>query len=373
MRQQRNGGRRLRPWSLALAATGVVLLAALATALANPKPDPSRIQVEPIDVSAAPIAHFDKGRPKVMRFGRLEWRGGLVLTSPDQNFGGWSGLVMDPDGRKLLAVSDAGSWMMAEVEYDGVRPKGLRLARLGSLLGAGGRPLPRERDRDAEGMVLLDGTLASGAVLISFERLHRIGRFPVTDRGLGPPSGYIPLPPEARRQSPNRGLESVCILRGGPLRGQVVTLAERYPSRSGDHAGWVGPIGGQGWTSLAIRNIGGFDLVDCAGLPDGSLLILERRFRWSEMLSGVRIQLRHVRQDELRAGNPIQGELILEADLGFEIDNLEGLSVHRGPAGETVLTLISDDNFNTWLQRTVLLQFTLHEAPEAPPAKGGKS
>jgi hypothetical protein len=34
--------------------------------------------------------------------------------------------------------------------------------------------------------------------------------------------------------------------------------------------------------------------------------------------------------------------------------------VHRGPAGETVLTLISDDNFSA-LQRTVLLQFTLAE------------
>ena len=41
---------------------------------------------------------------------------------------------------------------------------------------------------------------------------------------------------------------------------------------------------------------------------------------------------------------------------------MEGLAVHRGAGGETVLSLISDDNFNHFLQRTVFLQFTLHEA-----------
>ena len=37
---------------------------------------------------------------------------------------------------------------------------------------------------------------------------------------------------------------------------------------------------------------------------------------------------------------------------------MEGLAVHRDADGETVLTLISDDNFSP-LQRTLLLQFTL--------------
>jgi len=39
---------------------------------------------------------------------------------------------------------------------------------------------------------------------------------------------------------------------------------------------------------------------------------------------------------------------------------MEGLSVHRSVGGDIVLTLISDDNF-TFLQRTLLLQFTLAE------------
>jgi hypothetical protein len=56
----------------------------------------------------------------------------------------------------------------------------------------------------------------------------------------------------------------------------------------------------------------------------------------------------------------VDGPVLLEADLGYEIDNMEGLSVHRNAGGETVLTLISDDNFLPF-QRTLLLQFTLAE------------
>ena len=56
----------------------------------------------------------------------------------------------------------------------------------------------------------------------------------------------------------------------------------------------------------------------------------------------------------------VDGPVLFEADLGYEIDNMEGLSVHRGVSGEIVLTLISDDNFSV-LQRTLLLQFTLVE------------
>ena len=45
--------------------------------------------------------------------------------------------------------------------------------------------------------------------------------------------------------------------------------------------------------------------------------------------------------------------------------------VYYGPGGETILTLISDDNFNHFLQRTVLLQFALRNegVSEAPPSR----
>ena len=87
------------------------------------------------------------------------------------------------------------------------------------------------------------------------------------------------------------------------------------------------------------------------------LLLLERRFSWT---SGLSIRLRRIALAGIKPGALVDGAILFEADLGYEIDNMEGLSVHRSAAGETVLTLISDDNFSI-IQRTLLLQFTLAE------------
>ena len=39
---------------------------------------------------------------------------------------------------------------------------------------------------------------------------------------------------------------------------------------------------------------------------------------------------------------------------------MEGIDTHVSPAGDTMLTMVSDDNFSP-LQRTLLLQFKLVE------------
>src|SRR4051812_36027430 len=60
--------------------------------------DAPAARVQSIEVEARPIGYFERGRPEAMRFGQLEFRGGLVLTSPAADFGGWSALVMDAAG-----------------------------------------------------------------------------------------------------------------------------------------------------------------------------------------------------------------------------------------------------------------------------------
>ena len=50
-------------------------------------------------------------------------------------------------------------------------------------------------------------------------------------------------------------------------------------------------------------------------------------------------------------GAVLDGPVLMEADLGYQIDNMEGLSVHRAANGDIVLTLVSDDNFSV-IQRT---------------------
>jgi len=49
---------------------------------------------------------------------------------------------------------------------------------------------------------------------------------------------------------------------------------------------------------------------------------------------------------------------MIEADLAYQIDNMEGMSIHRTARGETIITIVSDDNFSV-LQRNLLLQFAV--------------
>jgi hypothetical protein len=345
-----------------LAGTGCALaLPMLAAAQDDNEPQMPALP-ESIAITARPISDFQRGKSGVKRFGQLEFRGGLVLTSPAVSFGGWSGLVMEPDGRRLLAISDVGGWLTADVAYDGSRPTGLKNARLGPLLAARGRPLRDKREKDAEGVTLLDGSLSNGTLLVSFERLHRIGRFPIREGEVQAPTGYLPLHPDARRMSANEGIEAVAVLQGGPLKGSVVAFAERLTRGSGYHTGWIWAAGGP--KPFQLKDIDGFNITDAAGLPNGDLLVLERYFRWTE---GVKMRMRRLAAAEIAPGARLTGETLIAADMDFEIDNMEGLAVHRGANGETVLSLTSDDNFNHMLQRTVFLQFTLLEERAARP------
>jgi hypothetical protein len=104
-----------------------------------------------------------------------------------------------------------------------------------------------------------------------------------------------------------------------------------------------------------LKQIGGFDITDAAPLPDGGVALLERRFRFSE---GVKMRIRRIAASEIKRGAVIQGEVLLEADDRLNIDNMEAIAAHRTAAGETVLTLMSDDNFNPF-QRTLIMQFVL--------------
>jgi hypothetical protein len=336
----------------AIAAAGVLVVGA-GIALGDSKPNLLR-SAQSIEVHAEPIAAFDKIDVKKSRFGKLTWRGGLVLTSPSPNFGGWSALALDKDGHDFLAVSDAGTWMMGVLEYDGDKPKALRAVRIGPVLGAAGETLEESEDRDAEGVALVEGTTSKGRALVSFERNHRIGWLDVDKNGLSPVRRYLPLPEAMQDAEDNRGLEAVTLLRDGPYKGSVVAIAERLLDDSGNHTGWIWVNGKP--QAFHLVNGDGYDITDAAALPNGGLLVLERRFRVSE---GVKTRLRLIRQDELRPGALVHGENLLDASMNQEIDNMEGLAVHAGAGGAIIVTLISDDNFNHSLQRTLLLQFAL--------------
>jgi len=334
----------------AVAITAAAILAATQARADKPLsplqgPTPTKITAIRID--------FDRENPARKRFGKLIFRAGLNLYGKSVHFGGYSAITIDPSGDALLALSDAGSWLRATLDYDGRILKGLDNAVLGPILGADGKPLRDGRRRDSEGMALVKGNSRKGTAYVSFERKHRIERYPFDTQRFGPPAGTIGLPAGTKAMSSNRGIEAIAIIRAGRLKGTLVAFAEGNSSGTGNLPGWL--IGGAAPGKITLKRLGGFDVTDAASLPDGGIVVLERRFRLSE---GVKMRIRRIAARELKRGALMTGEILLEANDSLNIDNMEGIAAHRGASGETVLTLMSDDNFSA-LQRTLIFQFAL--------------
>ena len=302
-----------------------------------------------IDVKARPLVGFESRDPTRHQFGALEFRGGLVLTSPFKHFGGISGLRVQPDGARFIALNDRGWWFRGRLVYDGTRPVAIADAEMAPMLGPDGRAMTARGWYDTEALAQDDGTL-----YVAVERVHQIVRFNYGRDGLRARATPVTTPATLRSLPNNRGIESlVYVPRGLPLAGTLIAISERGLDKAGNIRGFL--IGGPAAGTFTVKRYADFDISDAALLPDGDLLLLERKFSWT---GGLFIRLRHVALSAVRPDALVDGQVLLEVDLGYEIDNMEGLSVHRGASGETVLTLVSDDNFSI-IQRTLLLQFTL--------------
>ncbi len=342
-----------RGWRRFIAAGLTTLMIAGGLAVAQIKPDTSALDLAPIKIAAVPITSFDRTDSQKTKFGKLTFRGGLVLSSEAASFGGWSGLTMAPDGKSFVAVSDAGSWLEGQLAYKDNAPVGVTAARIGPLKARDGTALIRNRDRDAEAVVLASGTMDKGSLLIAFEQNDRIGRFPIDAKGIAAPLSYVDMPADSKKMRID-GFEAVTMLQG-PNKGGMIAFAERSKSAPGQSAGWLWGANGKPQT-LSLQNSSGFEVTDVAGLPDGRVLVLERRFRWTE---GVKMRMCMIAAEDIKPDASLPCEEMLSADMGQDIDNMEGLGISKGTAGETVITLISDDNFNHFIQRTILLQFAL--------------
>ena len=217
------------------------------------------------------------------------------------------------------------------------------------ILGPDGRPLTARGWFDTESLAI-DG----GTVYLGIERVNRILRFDYGKDGLRARGQEIPPPPGVSSLPYNKGLEAmVFVPQGSPLAGTLIAISERGLDAAGNTLGFL--IGGPTPGTFTVRRSDDFDITDAAILPPGDLLILERHFTF---LTGVAIRIRRIPLNQIKPDALIDGRVLITADMTHEIDNLEALAVHRNASGETILTLLSDNNFSR-LQRTLLLQFAL--------------
>jgi hypothetical protein len=330
----------------ALAAVALILAAAIPVVAPAANAEPVAIEIQ-----AQPLAAFEIRDPSRRQFGLLEFRGGLVLRSSFRHFGGISAIRVGADGARFLALTDRGWWLRGRIVYEGTRPTAIADAEMAPILGADGRPLAARGWYDTEAL-----TEDGGVLYVGIERVHQIVRFNYGKDGLLARGQPIGVPPAFRSLPSNKGIEAlVFVPKGLPLAGALIAFSERGLDRAGGISAFL--IGGPAPGDFAVKRSSDFDISDAALLPNGDVLLLERKFSWT---GGLSVRLRRIALGDIKPNAVVDGPILFEADLGYEIDNMEGLSVHRTATGETVLTLISDDNFSV-IQRTLLLQFTLAE------------
>ena len=314
----------------------------------SPDPRPT-LPDWPIEIVASPISQNLWGQT----FGALKLRAILDLNSPDDRFGGWSGLMVEPDGA-LLALSDRAALLRARFVMDENQiPTGLENGVMGVLRDEGGDQAPRLRS-DAEGLA----RLPNGMYVVSFETPARIGFYNFGAEGAHAPLRLGPALARTAKLNLHYQLESVTTLTNGDLlvgsergfNGGDKAVLWRVPTSEAPSANPIEP-----WTKLKLPR--DLSLTDLAAAPDGSVFALFRQFT---PYIGARAQIWRYEFNEQDGKAHAKGQMLASLEAPFPVDNYEGLAVTSRPDGGLRLYVISDDNFRK-RQRTLLLALDLDD------------
>lgn len=280
------------------------------------------------------------------------YRGGLELRSSEDRFGGLSGLLVEGDGTRLIAVTDIGYWLTAQLSYDAAgNLAGISDVHMSPVLDRTGDSVAGSKKLgDAEGLT----RLSDGRLAVSFERTHRVWAYDVETHGFAAPAQPVAIHPELRHAVNNKGLEAIVQL---PDR-TLLAITEATMSSDDHIVGWHVDV--EESRRIALKRVNPFDLTDMALLPNGDVLTLERRY---STLGGVGAQIRLIEVEDLFARDgandtALDGPILYRSSAGQTVDNMEGLATLVTPQGKQMVFLVSDDNFNP-LQRTLLLMFEL--------------
>lgn len=223
--------------------------------------------------------------------------------------------------------------------------------------------LPAGKGRfDPEGLVVD----SDGALLISTERKHRLLRY--DDKGGGDPftrdadalarlaPRVLDVPAGFAALESNAGIETLLRLSDGRL---LAIEEGREAAADAVSRGWlIEPSGAN--TTLSLKRSANFCPTDAALLPNGDVLLLERRYT---TIGGVAARLCLIERETIKPGAVLDGAIIATLIPPMTIDNMEALAVYQRD-GVVQLLMMSDDNFNAGLQRTFLLHFELKPAAQ---------
>ena len=139
--------------------------------------------------------------------------------------------------------------------------------------------------------------------------------------------------------------------------GEYLLLSESGITTDGNRLGWIGRRGK--WAELRLAPTGSFEPSDVALLPDGDLLLLERRIN---LLDGFVSRLSVIDGATVLPGAVLQSRELAILASPLNVDNFEAVAARAAPDGSVLIYVLSDDNQHL-LQRTLLLQFRLTPDP----------
>lgn len=287
-------------------------------------------------VTFTPVPLFEDS-PAEKRLGGLAFLGGWWIRSNDARLGGISALHVD--GGEALALSDAG-WRIRLPLPPGPGPRQVQIA----MTEEGPGPVGDKADRDVESLVV-----AGREAWLAFEQSNAVWRY--DRRFLAAQSSAEP--PVMREWNNNSGPEAMVRLRDG----RFVIFAEGRGGDS-DAALFAGDpaVPGTPGLRLRYRPPEGYRVTDAAVLPDGRLILLNRKVG---LFDGFTATLTVAALPRLADRALIAGQEVAAIKGKVTRDNFEALSVTR-EGGRTILWIASDDNYNP-LQRTLLMKFALVE------------
>lgn len=303
----------------------------------------SPIFADDLKIKAEPLSQFKTGSSET-RFGAFEFIGGLVLTSKHEEFGGISGIRFVRD-ENFIAVTDKARVITGALERKEGKAHGIKSEKITRIKAVNGATITGANDKDAEAIEVVGNQF-----FVGYERNDRVLRLNLRGRKLVADGTYlIDFTPYGFPN--NKGPEALAF---DQTSKKLFAFAEHALNEDGNHRGFI-ISGGKVEREISIKHRNGFSLTDAHFLPDGDLLILERYYN---PLIGGYMRIRRVLKKNLFSDKPLDGEILIDVDSDYEIDNMEGMAVSLMEDGSKRITLISDDNFSR-NQRTVLLEFKL--------------
>jgi len=269
---------------------------------------------------------------------KLEQVGFLNIDRNEKDYGGFSGLLIKNAGTEALVVTDKSFFFVLQLHRDDNDfLTGYSVIKKGRILSSKGEHL-NGRNTDSES-IAMD---ANNNYYISFESNHRIMMHTeVEGKGI-----FVPKHPMFRKLSVNKGIEALAI----DNENRLIAIPEKPPSGISDIP--IFRLQNNKWEIIKYVKIeDNFLVTDAEILPMGLLLILERKFSWTQ---GFKTRFRLISLDKFDNTEPI----IVFTSTANQFDNLEGMALWKDKKGEMRILTVSDDNFHP-LQQSEIREFFL--------------